>query len=82
MDERLMERDFGQWSGKLKMNMYDHLRNLNININDPMVSLLSDEIETWTSCTSRKRFEFTNNSCTNHKSKLICDISNKYLSLF
>ena len=55
MDERLMERDFGTWSGKKKIEMYDHLRNLNMDINDPMVSILSDEIETWTAFTERKR---------------------------
>ena len=53
MDERLMERDFGTWSGKQKIEMYDHLRNLNMDINDPMVSILSDEIETWTVFTER-----------------------------
>ena len=53
MDERLMERDFGTWSGRKKIEMYDHLRNLNMDINDPMV--LSDEIETWTNFTERKR---------------------------
>ena len=55
MDERLMERDFGTWSGRKKIEMYDHLRNLNMDINDPMVSILSDEIETWTTFTERKR---------------------------
>ena len=51
-----MERDFGTWSGKKKIEMFDHLRNLNLNINDPMVSILSDEIETWSTFTERNRF--------------------------
>merc|ERR550519_1505383 len=53
MDERLMERDFGIWSGKPKSEMQENLRNFNIDINDPAVSFLSDDIETWTKFTSR-----------------------------
>ena len=52
--KRMMERDFGTWSGKKKIEMFDHLRNLNIN--DPMVSILSDEIETLSTFTERNRF--------------------------
>ena len=54
--KRMMERDFGTWSGKKKIEMFDHLRNLNMNINDPMVSILSDEIETLSTFTERNRF--------------------------
>ena len=45
LDERLMERDFGKYSGKSKSIMTNRLQSLNIDIDDPLETV--DDVENW-----------------------------------
>ena len=51
LDKRLVERDFGDWTGKLKSDCLDRLARDGLNINDFTTSI--DGIETWTDFTAR-----------------------------
>lgn len=51
LDERLVERNFGQWTGKLKSECLARLATLGIDISEMGVSV--DEIETWPAFSQR-----------------------------